>query len=152
MSLKPTTLILSLLFVVLAGYFFFVHQQNRAGRDHFREHGIETLATVTNLESSLKQRRHLSGRLSLLKNYKIEVTYFTRPEEVTESETPKIMERGEDGRLRMNFQKPSEIGELVITSFKIQGRSYTNLEVGDKIEVLYLPDDITRAMLKKELY
>jgi hypothetical protein len=149
MSCKIIIQVLAVVLVV-AGIFIFFHSRNIARQNHFKTNGIQTEATVTELERSYKSRRRLSGRLRLLKNYEVEVSYFTKDHEPDVKPGKKILERDDDGDLRLNLGKPSKIGSLVVTTIKVNGEHFRQLNEGDRIEVLYLPDDIENAMLKRE--
>ncbi|MFP4555469.1 MAG: hypothetical protein ACLFNU_01250 [Bacteroidales bacterium] len=142
-------LLVTIMFI--AGILFYFHSKNLAKQNHFKENGILTEATVTKLQSRYKSRRRLSGRLRLLRNYDIEVSYFTKENQPDTSSSKKIIERDEDGVLRMNFGKPPKMGELVITTIRAKKNYYSEIKEGDKIEILYLPDDIEKAMLKREV-
>ncbi len=142
-------LLVTIMFI--AGILFYFHSKNLAKQNHFKENGILTEATVTKLQSRYKSRRRLSGRLRLLRNYDIEVSYFTKENQPETSSSKKIIERDEDGALRMNFGKPPKMGKLVISTIRAKKNYYSEIKEGDKIEILYLPDDIKKAMLKREV-
>ncbi len=145
--LMPLIVVIVAVTVVL----FYFHTKNLAKRKLFKNNGIQTEATVTDLERSYKNRRRLSGRLRLLWNYEIEVSYFTKNHEADTCGNKKILERDDDGNLRLNLAKPAKIGELVLTTIKVSGENFRKIKEGDRVEVLYLPDDIENAVLKSEV-
>lgn len=63
-----------------------------------------------------------------------------------------MISKNEDGEYTMNFShlKP-EIGELVITVIPVTLSQYKKYQVDDKVQVLYLKDDIESAILKEDI-
>lgn len=142
---------LLVLVVVVAGIFLYFHNRNLDKLNHFKTNGVQTTATVINTKSEYKSRRRLSGRRRYLSNYEIEVRYFTKNHNADTTSKKKTIERDEDGNLRMNIDKPSEMGELVLTSIKVKMDYFKNINKGDKINILYLPDDVEKAILREDL-
>jgi hypothetical protein len=118
--------------------------------EKFRSQGVETTATINDIV--WKKSGKYSGNDKTKKYNHFRVSYFTQVETPPGIEDKKIVERDENGELKMNFDKLiPKIGEYVSTEIYVSSSQMKKYKKGDKVQILYLPDDIENAILKEDL-
>ena len=114
----------------------------------FKENGIETTATVVDVVK--KRDRNVTGRKRI--SSFLEVTFFTQNEKLDSLKNSKTTEKDEEGNYTFNFDKLKvDIGEYINTDIPINSSQFNRLKKGDKVQILYLPDDPDNAILKEDI-
>jgi hypothetical protein len=144
---SKTTILVVVLFIVLIFIGLTAYFKQRK-IDNFIKNGIESTARVTDLVR--KQRRNLQTSGSRYRNsYIMEVTFFTQTEKPDSVVNQKIIERADNGSYNFNFNKyKPEIGNFVKTEIEITKQQFSNYNIDDKVQILYLPGDESKAILK----
>lgn len=63
-----------------------------------------------------------------------------------------MISKNEDGEYTMNFNKlKPKMGELIITNIPVSLEQFKKYKKDDKVQVLYLKDDIEIAILKEDI-
>lgn len=142
---KQTLIVILCLFFVAVTVGFFIRQNKLK---IFKERGIETVATIIDI----KRGREFNTSGEKRNKYYIEITYFTQKSDKEEEKANKYIEKDENEEYQMNFDnlKP-EIGEYVKTKIYISSSEVDKYRINDKIQILYLSDDIEKAILKSDL-
>jgi hypothetical protein len=143
------TIILLVLVIFLAilitGYFI---KQNKI--EKYRAHGIETTARITDLIQ--KRDRRVQTKTIRKSKYFFEVSYFTQLEKTDNTKSEKMISKNENGEYTMNFNSlNSEIGELIITIIPVTLSQFKKYKKDDKVQVLYLENEIESAVLKEDI-
>ena len=107
----------------------------------FRQDGILTEATV---RDSVEKSEYSSSTSSSSIVYEMSVTFMDRSD-VIEEETTIDLQEGE-----FDFGT-IDVGEFQRATFKITRNSFNTINVGDTVEILYLPDDPSEAKLAEEV-
>ena len=130
--------------------FGFIYQKRRV--QDFKERGVETTATVVELKRKRVFRRVTSKRSNRRNKYYVKLTYFTQIGSPNDSANEKIISKDSTGAYQMNLKHLSpRIGEFMETEIRISSKSYHELKQGDKITILYLPEDPKKVILQKDL-
>lgn len=117
----------------------------------FKQNGVEITATVTELVNEKSRGVRSTGR-SRKSEYSVEVTYFTQIEKPDSVKNKKLISKGKDGKYKMDFSRMKpEMGDFVMTEIPISLSQFKRLKRGDKIQVVYLKDEIENAILKEDI-
>ncbi len=107
----------------------------------FRREGIPAKATVQDRVKK-SERSSSTGSSSII--HELTVTFMDRSNVVEEEMTIDLQEGEFDfGTI--------DVGEFQRAEFTITGKSYDAINVGDTVEILYLPDDPSEAKLAEEV-
>lgn len=148
--MSQNKIIILLVLVIFMAIIIFGYFTKRNRIDIYKTQGIETIARVTNLIQ--KRDRIVQTKTIRKSKYYLEVSYFTQLEKSDSTKSEKIISKNEDGEYVMNFnQLKPEIGELVITTVPVTLTQLKKYKVDDKVQVLYLKDDIKSAILKEDM-
>jgi hypothetical protein len=121
-----------------------------AKKEKFRTSGIETTATIN--EVVWKKSGSYSGSDMKRKYNHFRVSYFSQINKPDSIQNQKIVEKDKNGDLKMNFDKLiPKIGEYVSTEIFVTSAQMKRYKKGDKIQILYLPDEIESAILKEDI-
>jgi hypothetical protein len=152
MNSKIVYLLLAVL-LILSAYFIYGYYSYKATVNNFKQNGIQTTATIVEVIQKRTRDRRYSLKVRYKRRHYIKVTYFTRSKESNDSTVnKKTVYRDEKGKLKMDFSKNlPKIGEFVSTIIGIKSDQYKQFKKGDKIEILYLPNDIENAIIKQDI-
>jgi len=130
--------------IIIAGYYI---RKNRIAV--FKRNGIETTARITELIQ--KRDRRVKTGTFIKKKYYIEVSYFTQIEKKDSIISEKIISKNETGEYTMNLDKfKPEMGKLIITSIPVTQEQFRKYKKEDKVQVLYLKDEVDKVILKED--
>jgi len=130
--------------IIIAGYYI---RKNRISI--FKTNGIETTARITELIQ--KRDRRVKTGTFIKRKYYIEVSYFTQMEKKDSISSKKIISKNEKGEYTMNLEKfKTEMGELIITTIPVTQEQFKKYKKEDKVQVLYLKDEVDKAILKED--
>ncbi len=122
---------------------------DNAKKEKFRTQGVETTATINDIV--WKKSGKYSGNDMSKKYNHFRVSYFTQVETPDDINNKKMIERDENGELKMNFDHlVPKLGEYVSTEIFVSSSQMKKYKKGDKVQILYLPDDIENAILKED--
>lgn len=125
--------------------------QNRRIAD-FRARGIETNANIVELSSKRVIRRVATTEHRRRNKYFAKLSFFTQAPSIDTTHNQKIIERDSTGKYRMNLKtSDSKIGEFIQTEIRINSNQYHNFKKGDKVQILYLPENPKKVMFKDDL-
>ncbi|MBN2893550.1 MAG: DUF3592 domain-containing protein [Bacteroidales bacterium] len=115
--------------------------------DKFRKDGIEVTATINNLYK--EKNKEVSGS----KKYDsyLEVTFFTKTENLDENEEQKTIGKDENGEYQLNLGDTGKDGKYVNTKIWVESSIYKKFKKGDKVQIFYLPNDPNQAILKETI-
>lgn len=145
--------LLAAVLLIVSAFFTYGYINAKATIKNFRQNGIQTTATIAEVYQKRSRELRYSLKVRYKRRYYIKVTYFTRSNEVNDTTSnTKLFERNEQGKLQMNLNKKiPKIGEFVSTLIGVDRQQYNRLKKGERIEVVYLPNEIDNAMLMSDL-
>jgi len=130
--------------IIVAGYYI---RRNRIAA--FKRNGIEATARITELIQ--KRDRRVKTGTFFKRKYYIEVSYFTQIEKKDSLASEKIISKNENGEYTMNLGKfKPEMGELIITTIPVTQEQFKKYKKEDKVQVLYLKDEVDKVILKED--
>ena len=145
---KQSKTILIVVLLIFAGIVLFGVLSRNSKLKKFSEEGIETTAAITDVVK--KRDRNVSGRRRI-SNF-LEVTFFTQNEKPDSVKNSKTVEKDKDGNYTFNFDKLKvDMGEFIKTDIDISSSQFKKFKKGDKVQILYLPEDPYKAILKEDV-
>lgn len=142
---KNSIAIIGIVSVIFIGIVIFGISKRKNTLDKFKKNGVETTATINDLSKEKVKDVNGSKRYD---SY-LEVTFFTEIEGEEKNEDTKTIEKDENGEYKLNLGNPGEIGDYINTKIWVESSVYKKFKKGDKVQILYLPDDPNQAILKK---
>ncbi|HOP05445.1 MAG TPA: hypothetical protein PL017_10465 [Tenuifilaceae bacterium] len=118
----------------------------------FKAKGIETTATIQKLTQKRGFQRIATTDQVRRNKYYVSLTYFSQPTKEKPVSMGKVIERDSTGKYRINLGSASGImGEYFETEIRVNSTFYNNHSVGDKVTIMYLPENPQEIMLKEDV-
>jgi len=118
----------------------------------FKAKGIETTATIQKLTQKRGFQRIATTDQVRRNKYYVSLTYFSQPTKEKPASKEKVIERDSTGKYRINLGSASGImGEYFETEIRVNSTFYNNHSVGDKVTIMYLPENPQEIMLKEDV-
>ncbi len=144
---KNSLIILILVGVIFAGIVISGIILRTSRLNEFRDDGIEVTATVVDVFK--EKEKEVNGR-KRYNNY-LEVSFFTEKENINNNEQKTINKDSTDN-YTFNIGAPNiNIGDYVKTQIPITSSQFKNFKKGDKVQIVYLPEEPQKAVLKEDL-
>ena len=115
----------------------------------FKEEGVLTTATVA--EVIKKTQRRTKGRGSRLSTYYLKVSFFAKENEEDKDKKEEKEEPKKDYGFDF-LNKAAEnigMGDFTFAEIPVSKEKAYSFKQGDRVEIYYLPDEPTKAMLKE---
>jgi len=147
---KPNNfLVLGVAVIVISLITLLISVYSNAVNRKFITKGIETEVTIT----GLRKQKVLSGK-SYHTEYSINVMFFTIVGDTEILQKADSVLKSEDAekqinRIIDNIKYKSKIGEFTSAKAIINEKLYNELKKGDKIKILYLPQDPEKIRVKE---
>ncbi len=118
----------------------------------FKLKGIETTATIQELTKRRGFQRIASTNQVRRNKYYVSLNYFSQPSKENPVSKEKVIGKDSTGKYRINLGTASGvIGEYFKTEIRVSSSFYNNHKVGEKVDILYLPNNPQEIMLKEDV-